>query len=261
MDDLTRARIERTQALEAEGRHDELLAYLQALYAEAEAAPAPTRPDYFMTMFQWSLLIDQYPPAAAALAVARDEQVRRLLQGEPYTGSAPWLEDRREMFGRVERISLIIEMNEKLGDPRATYVLFQQLEAQQPALARQYGWRVLPAVVEVGDFALAERLRGDPLALLHDVNRAAATMPLFPPGREAPRLAADLSNLSRDVRIATAVLRGLDREPEAQALRSALLDGLANEELRVMAERELEVPGTIVRMHGERQAALDGVDE
>jgi hypothetical protein len=256
MDDLTRARIERMQALEAEGRHDALLAYLQELYAEAEAAPAPARPDYFMTMFQWSLLIEKYPPAAAALAAARDEQVRRLLQGEPYTGTAAPLEDRREMFGRVERIALIVEMNEKLGDPRATYVLFQQLEARQPALARDYGWRVLPAVVEVGDFVMADRLRGDPLELLEPVKRAAREFPLFPPQGKAPRLSAELSNLAREVRIGIAVLRGFGRVAQADALRAQLSAGLEGE-LRTMAERELEDPGYITRSIVEHQMALE----
>lgn len=257
MDEQTLASMERMHALGAEGRHGELLAYLETLYAQAEHAPAPARTDYFMTMFQWKLLIEKYAPAASALGRARDEQARRLLGGEPYTGSAPWLEDHRQMFARVERFALIVDMNETLGDPRATHALFLALEARQPDLARRYAWRALPAIVEAGDFAMAERYRGDPLALLAEVNCNARTWTLFPPARQAPRLAAELMNLTREVRIAIAVLRGLGRQAEADAVRDGLLGGLANEELRVLAERELDQPGTISRRMVEHQMALD----
>jgi hypothetical protein len=252
----TQAHIERMQALDAAGRHDELLACLQQRYAETEQSPAPARTDYFMTMFKWKMLIEQYAPAAEALARARDEQARRLLGGEPYAGTAPWLEDRRQMFDRVERFALIVDMNETLADPRATHALFLQLEARQPELARRYAWRALPAIVEAGDVALADRYRGDPLELLDTVNDSARTWTLFPPGRAAPRLAAELMNLTREARIGIAVLRGLGREAEADAVRDGLLRGLANEELRTLAERELEEPGTISRKLAEHQTTL-----
>lgn len=257
MDEQTRASMQRMHELDAEGRHGELLAYLEALYAQTEQAPAPARTDYFMTMFQWELLIEKYAPAASALARARDEQARRLLAGELYTGTAPWLEDRRQMFARVERFFLIVDMNETLDDPRATHALFLQLEARQPDLARRHAWRALPAIVEAGDFALAERYRGDPLEQLAAVNCNARSWTLFPPAGQAPRLAGELMNLTREVRIAIAVLRGLGRQAEADAVRDGLLGGLANEELRVLAERELDEPGTISRRVAEHQMAQD----
>ncbi len=249
--------MQRMQTLEDEGRYDELLACLEGLYAQAEHAPAPARADYFMTMFQWKLLIEKYAPAASALARARDEQVRRLLGGEPYAGTAPWLEDHRQMFERVERFFLIVDMNETLGDPRATHALFLQLEAQEPDLTRRHAWRALPAIVETGDFVLAERYRGDPLKLLAEVNCNARSLTLFPPGRQAPRLAAELMSLTREVRIAIAVLHGLDRPAEAYAVRDGLLRGLESEELRMLAERELGEPGTISRRMAEHQMALE----
>lgn len=257
MDEQTRARIERMHSLDAEGRHDELLACLEQRYAQTEQSPAPARTDYFPTMFQWRLLIEKHAPAADALARARDEQSRRLLGGETYAGTAPCLEDRRQMCARVERFALIVDMNETLGEPRATHALFLQLEAQQPELARRYAWRALPAIVEAGDFALAQRYRGDPLALLADVNCNARTWTLFPPERQAPRLAAELMSLAGGVRIAIAVLRGLGREAEAEALREELLSGLEKQELRALAERELDEPGTISRRMAEHQMALE----
>ncbi|MCC2973518.1 hypothetical protein [Massilia sp. IC2-476] len=254
MDEQIQAQMQRMQTLDAEERYGELLAYLQELYAATEALPAPARTDYFMTLFQWKMLIEKYPPAAEALARARDEQARRLLAGEYHVGSAP--HDPMH-FQRADRVALMVEMNRTLEDPGATRAVFLQLEASDPALARRDAYRMLEAIVEAGDFALGERYRGDPLALLRDVNVNAQSMPLFPPGRQAPRLAAELSNLTKDVRIAIAVLCGLQREDEAHALRRALLDGLANDELRAMAERELDVPGTIFGIHAERQTALD----
>src|SRR5690349_8550204 len=146
------ADIRRMEALENEGRLDELLAFLQQRYAQAESSLAPARTDYFMTMFQWKMLMEKYAPATAALEQARDEQARRLLAGELYSGVAPAPADHRQCFERVERIALIVDMNETLGDPNATHSLFLQLEAQQPELARRYAWRALQAIVDAGDF-------------------------------------------------------------------------------------------------------------
>lgn len=245
--------------LDEAGRHAEALALLQALYAEAEAEPAPDRTRYFMTLFQWKLLTEKYPPACTALAAVRDEQAARLLGGELYAGSggdrhgnseeAPWQ--------RVLRFSLILDMDRTLGDAAASRTLFLQLEAQQPELARRYAWQALPAIVETGDFALAERYRGDPLKRLVEVNHTAQRMPLFPPDGGAPRLAADLTNLTGDVRVGIDVLRGLGREAEAAALREALLAGLASRPMRDLAERELDAPGTISREISAHRMACD----
>ncbi len=247
--------IQHAEALRQEGRFDEVLRMIEQRYEAAEAMPAPERSDYFFTLFEWKMLIEEYPPAAVSLRSARDDQARRLLAGEFYVGAAA---HDPGQFQRADRLGLLVQMNDTLQDPGATLAVFQQLEALDPSLACANAFRVLQHIVEAGDFSLAERYRGDPLALLHNVNHAAQSMPLFPPGREAPMLASDLSNLSKDVRIAIAVLRGLGREEEAQAMRSSLLDGLADKELRDMAERELDVPGSIHRIYGERRAALDG---
>ena len=245
------ASMARMQDLDATGNHEALLACLEELYAHTEASPAPARTDYFMTMFQWGLLSEKYPPAARALGRARDEQARRLLAGERHTGAS---QGGDEAFQRVERFSLIVDMNEALGEPHATHALFLRVEAQEPELARRYAWLALPAIVDVGDFALAERYRGDPLGQLRSVNATAERAELFPAGRQAPRLAADLMSLTREVRIGMAVLHGLGRGGEARAVRDALLAGLANEELRSLAGRELDTPGTISAEVGRHQA-------
>jgi len=232
--------IQHVESLRQERCFDDILRLVERRFEAAEAMPAPGRRDYFFTLFEWKMLIDEYPPAAVALARARDAQARRLLAGEFYVGSAA---HDPAQFQRADRLGLMLEMNRTLRDPGVTRAVFLQLEARDPVLARRNAYRVLEDIVETGDFALAERYRGDPLELLRNVNHAAQSMPLFPPAREAPRLAADLSNLIKDVRIAIAVLRGLGRLEEAGKLRAALRDGLANDELRNMAERDLEEPG------------------
>ncbi|SFD93064.1 hypothetical protein [Massilia yuzhufengensis] len=255
-------RQQQVSQLDEAGRHAEALALLQELYAEAEAEPAPERTRYFMTMFQWKMLTENYPPASTALAAVRDDQATRFLAGEMYSGSggdnhgsskeAPWQ--------RVSRFSLIVDMNRTLADPRATHALFLQLEAASPELARRHAWQALPDIVAAGDFTLADRYRRDPLALLGDVKENARSMPLFPPPGQAPRLSAELSNLAGDVRVGIAVLRGLGRAEEADALRAALLAGLPPGQLRDLAERELDERGTIHRALAAHQMTLEDRD-
>jgi hypothetical protein len=233
--------------LHEQGRHGEALSLLQEWYAEAEQALEPDRSHYFMPMFQWKLLAEDYPPARTALAAARDEQATRLLAGAPYTGRDPSHGPPRDLFRRMKRFSLIVDMNRTLGDPHATHALFLQLEAGQPELARRHAWEALPAIVEAGDFALADRYRGDPLDRLDTVRHTALTWPLFPPPRTAPRLCGELMNLTGDVRVGVAVLRGLGRGDEATALRETMLAALDPGPLRDLAERDLDEPGTISR--------------
>lgn len=64
-------------------------------------------------------------------------------------------------------------------------------------------------------------------------------------------------SLTREARIGIAVLRGLGREAEAGAVRERLLRGLENEELRALAERELEEPGAISRRMADHRMAQD----
>ena len=235
--------------LRNEGQHAEALRLLQQYTAAAAAdSVSPPAPSRFIVMLEWTFLTEVYASARDALRTICDGHIARLLAGDLYLppdertarqdDAMPW---------RPTRFSLIVEMNEILGDARSTYDLFARLEAEQPALARRYAWQALPAIVEAGDFAMADRYRGDPLRLLQEVNQAALTLPLFPPNRKAPRLAADLMNLTRSVRIGIAVLHGLGRAAEADGLRAALLAGLALDGVRALAQRELDAPGTILR--------------
>lgn len=249
------SRLTRLIALRTEGRHAQALPLLQQLFADAGRVVNPARSSYFIPMLEWQFLAEAYAPAYTALQVERDAQIRLLLSGEHDFGrqdsSVP---PASNAFGRASRFSLIVEMNETLGDVRSTADLFARLDASAPELARRYAWQALPAVVEAGNFALAERYRCPaPLAHLETVNALAASQPLLPAPGTAPRLAAELMNLVKDVRIAAAVLRGQGQAAEADALCAALLAGLANDAMRTLAQRELDAPGSITAAIVRRQ--------
>ena len=240
-------------ALREEGRFGDLLALLQQSFAAAEQAVAPTRYSLFITMFEWKLLLEHYGPARAALQALRDDQAAQMLAGDWDFGRDGVSAEPGVL--RASRFSLVVDMNEMLEEPRATHALFVQLDARAPQQARRYAWQVLPALVEVGDFTLADRYRGDPLELLGAVNEMRRNWPLFPPPGMAPRLAGEMMNLTRAVRIGMAVLRGQGHDAEAGALGEALLAGLKASELRALALRELDEPGTISRELVDRQIA------
>ena len=233
-------------------RHEEALTLLGQLFDEADSEPAPSRNRFFMTMLEWQFLLEVHPPAQSPLRARRDAQVERLLGGAEYAGSTP---GEAGDFRRAPRFFLIAEMNELLGDERSTWETFKKLDAMYPAQAHSYAHVALDAVVAMRDYALAERYCGEPLDLLDAVNAGAREHPLFPPQRHPPRLAMDLSNLAKAVRIGMAILRGRGEDAEADKLREALLAGLESAELSDLARRELDEPGTITRVVVERQMA------
>ncbi len=234
------------------GRFEEALSLLGQLFDEADSEPAPTRNSYFMTMLEWQFLLEVYPPAEAPLRARRDVQVERLLGGARYFGSTPG-EDGD--YRRAPRFFLIAEMNEALGDERSTYETFRRLDATDPEQAHHYAHVALDATVAMRDFALAQRHCSDPLESLDTVNVNARDMPLFPPSRQPPRLSGDLIGLVRNVRIGMAILRDRGADAEADTLRETMLTGLESFELRDLARRELDAPGTIVRVVVEHQMA------
>jgi RimJ/RimL family protein N-acetyltransferase len=235
-----------------EGRFDDALRHVLAAFARMQSVDRERHIGGFMVMLEWRFLAEVYAPARAAMADARDAQVHQLLAGAATYGLA-----RNEWLGPPSRFSLIAEMNETLRDPHSTSAVFARLDADMPAQAQRVAFTALPAVVEAGDFALGERYMPDPMRDVPGLNATAESWPLFPPAGTAPRLAAELSNFSREVRLCAAILRGLDREPEADALVDAALAGLANEELRDWMRRDMRHPGLIHRAMADRQMERD----
>lgn len=240
-----------------EGRCEDALRHLLAAFARMDSTDRQRHIDGFMVMLEWRFLAEEYPPARAAMRDARDAQVARLLGGELTYGLA-----RNEWLGPRSRLSLIAEMNEALRDPHSTSAVFSRLAALNPAQARRDAFVALPSVVEAGDFALAERFLPDPMAFLPHLNETARSWPLFPPPRTAPRLAGELANFARELRVRAATLRGLERGAEADVLLDAAMAGLANDELRDWVRRDIRWPGVIHRVlaehHMEQQQEQEG---
>lgn len=232
-----------------DGRHPEALALLTALYAEVCEARADEDGRHFITMFMWDQLAEDYPPALEALARARDEQVKLLLAGNNVFSV-------RQGWPR-SRFLEIVRMNDSLRDAASTYQVFIQLKAALPDIAEREHYMALPAMVAMGDFALAAQYMPDPLGNLARLNADAAVLPLFPSRPAAPRMAAELSNFMKDVRLRAAILIGLGRKTEANAMQAAALAGIASDDMRAFAEREIAVPGTIVREMSKHQGDMD----
>lgn len=229
------AAVDKAMLAQREGRYDEALSLLLALFARADER-------HFIAMFAWSQLLELYPPAREAMVRERDAQTSCLLAGELTFGT--------EHGGRPrDRFAVIAEMNKTLKDSRATYDLFLQLQEVQPEVSKRSSWRVLPAIVEAQDYVLAERYVCDPLPRLAELNSLAEELPLMPVDG-APRLAAELANFVQDLSLCTAVWHGLGRSEDADTLRHAAITGLANDAMRALALRELAESGTIFRETG-----------
>ena len=245
-------RLQQASAAREAGRHDEALALVRQAFTDIDGHAAPEIASHFMTMFLWETLAGEYPPARTALAEERNVQVRRLLAGEhEFLVSAP----AGVFTPHRSRFAVVVRMNETLADPGSTHALFRALADTDPELARRFASQALPAIVAVGDYALADRYRGEPLALLDALNVNARTLPLMPLPGQAPRVAAELMGVCSDVRIAIAVLDGLGRPGEASVLRDALLGGLEAPALRALAQQELVEAGSINRAIVEHQMA------
>lgn len=239
------------------GQHAAMLTRLQLAWAQAEEDSVRPGWHWHSMLIRWQLLADDYAPARAALVPLRDAQIAHLLDGRLYAGQQQAEQSPQATFDRVARFTLITEMNNILSDPAATCRLFTRLHAEQPALAKRYASRAMPALIDTGAYTLARHYLDEPLALLDEINTLSRTLPLLAPEGQAPRLAAELTNLVTGVRYHIAVLHSNDQHPQAAALREALLSGLEHETLRAWAGEELAQPGTITGYVVAQQMAFD----
>lgn len=224
-----------------EGRHERALSLLLDLFAREDGT-------HSIVMIEWRQLIGQHAPAREAMVRERAAQADRLLAGDITFG------DRRR-----DRFTVIGHMNEALEDSRATYELFLQMLAVLPEVPKGSIRQALPAIVEAQDYALAQRYVTDPLSWLAELNTLAEHLPLLPTDG-APRLAGELSNYVRDLSLCETVWRGLGRVAEADALRVAAIDGIANDAVRAMALRELAERGAIFREFDKARVRPDMTD-
>jgi hypothetical protein len=234
-----------------DGRHEEALRLIIEVFDQVAAGTELPPGQYFITMFNWKMLIEDYPPAREALISKRDEQIRHLLNGDYRINAG-------EFTRPNSRFDVITSMNRDLGDSRSTYEVFVQLESTLPDQAKRGANLALPAMVEFGDFVRAQSYLSDPLPRLEELNRLAKELPLFPEPGKAPRLAAELSIYMRDVILLSAVHEGLGREAEAAGLRHAAIAGIADDGMRALAQRELAEPESILREISNRVPPPDG---
>lgn len=237
---------------EREGRYGDVLRMVQDRFAALDRGAVGWSGNLFYALFQWEMLAARYMPARAALARERDAQAARVLAGQSKFGDP-------NMPHAPSRFGIVVEMNETLNDPASTHALFVKLLELDPEAPRHHGSRALPALVAVGDFALAESFLPDPLRWVDGLNETARRFPMFPSDETAPRLAGELAGYAGDVRLRAATLRGLGREAEASAMIEAALAGLASDELRDWVRRDLVSPGAIIRALTDHRMALQGI--
>lgn len=239
------ALVDQAAQAQREGRYDEALSLVLELFARADNT-------HFMAMFIWRLLIEQHPPSRQALARERNAQASALLGGS-LTFDVVGAERPRSRF------DIIVNMNEMLGEIRATYELFVQLLNVDPEHAQRQAGRALPAIVAAGDYTLAQPYTRDPLYKLPELNDMAQVRPLLPPRGQPPRLATELANFVQDLALRCTVLEGVGRVAEAKLLRASALTGLADKDMHAMALRELAESGTIFRELGELAARHESI--
>lgn len=233
-----------------EGRHDEALRLILDTFERAASGLDDPRLDFIVT-YTWELLINAgYAPARDAMIRVRDEQIASLLAGEFIFGA-------KDQQWPQSRLDLILDLNGILKDSRSSYDTFIRLLDIAPGEARRNVFGVLPAMVDIGDYALAESYLGDPLTDLDTLNAQARLAPLYPLRGQPPRTWAELHNFVSRVVLLMAVHRGLGREADAQALRAAALVGIESEELRTLASREIAEPGLMRREIGEYLATSE----
>lgn len=232
-----------------DGRHGDALRIVKSQFNQIASCAKDAHLKYFITMFEWEQLLRDDAAARVAMINERDNQLLRVMAGDAIL--CP------DAIRPISRVKVIIDMNRSLDDGPATYRMVTRLLQDNPALMRQEIGMALPAIVEAGDYSLAAKYLKNPLDRLDELNRQAQTLPLYPANKAPPRLAAQLSSFMGDVVLLSKVLKGLKQDAEADALRRAALTGIQSEELRTLATREFDEPGTITKTMVEHQMAQE----
>lgn len=229
-DVLERARAARLDGKYEDALRDHLWFHENAL--KVEPGMAGVRLSFALR--DWIYLAEKFPLARRALQGLRDRDTAKLLDGEAS----------RELFRDI------VAINSALGEERATHELFQRMDVQMPALAKQCAEMALPALVVAEDFALARRYLPDPrariAALAADLNGYTAELARSGSTSSAPALLSFVLNYTKEVRLIVEVLRHEGAEDEPELISQAALDGLKSDALRDAVQREFESPGATI---------------
>lgn len=184
----------------------------------------------------WCILGALYPPALQAMTDLRDRKTQALLHGE---GDRP-------LFHDVKAI------NDHLGDARATHALYLALAERRPELASRCTGLALPAIVAVKDYALADRIRPAPEALIR--MRAAALAADVArmkhlPFTRAPRRWAEIRGYASLVRLHLAISAGIGDAAHARYLAALAVDLIWSPSLRAAVRQEIARRDDLPRLY------------
>lgn len=211
-------------------RHDEALALIVALHEKAQAQGGPGDPpaqDRVLSL--WGDLAQRHGPAHAALAQVRDRLAADLLAGACD----------RTLFRRVASVDA------KLGEAAHTRTLFLQVLERDTALASTYAHAAIPALIAVGDFALAERFLPEPEKVVRNESTHLNREFTSRRGRAytaAPRIPASIHNYAAEIRKIVTVLEGRGRGADARRILAMAIDAIPATTLR-RAVRTALLPG------------------
>ena len=135
--------------LAQEGKFEEALAKHVWFHDHAlESSPSMYGVRLSFALGNWVDLGKKYPKALAKLKAIRDEKTKLLLRGE----------------GDNEIFHDVVAINRTLEETQATVELFKKLDAGQPKRATQFFAYADDPLIGAGEFALAKKHLGDPMA-------------------------------------------------------------------------------------------------
>lgn len=173
---------------------------------------------------QWEQLARFHPEAKAALIATRDRGVAAFRNGG----------------GHFSLFQEVAALNEVLKDRKATGLLFQELDAQDPKLAQQCYRVVEELLVELGEYALSVKYLGDAQQRFDHARgvwqRGMGMMDRTPEENRSPlasRLRADFLTTTRRL---IDILVGAGRKEQAISIQKQALAVLKAEELQTAVE-------------------------
>lgn len=211
--------LEEAKSLAAQGRYEEALDKHVWFHDHA----LETTPSYYgvrlsFALNEWVELGKKYPKALTKLKEIRDEKTARLLAGEI----------NRATFHDVRSI------NHYLGESESTVRLFKEIEAARPEFAKSVYTLADKALIAAGEYALARKYLGDPIAYYEEAQRKFEKGMLYAKtgqNGEAARKAFESNFTDAVIRVIT-VLDKTDEPKQAREIQSKALAVLDRPEIR-----------------------------